>query len=153
MFKKGFTLIELLVVVAIIGLLASVVVVSLGTSRVGARDVRRASDIAQFRTALSLYAFDTIGNYPATLDGLVTGGYISVIPKDPSGVVYSYCKGTTRSYGLGIPLEAGGGDIMKASVVLTAMPAGCDTLGGGDFSPGIDCQADGPSNTLYCVRG
>jgi prepilin-type N-terminal cleavage/methylation domain-containing protein len=53
---KGFTLIELLVVIAIIGLLASIVLVSLNTARQKARDSRRLTDIRQVALALELYA-------------------------------------------------------------------------------------------------
>jgi prepilin-type N-terminal cleavage/methylation domain-containing protein len=61
--KLGFTLLELLVVISIIGLLASVVSVSLNSSRANARDVRRIADIRQMQLALELY-FDSNNNYP-----------------------------------------------------------------------------------------
>jgi len=61
----GFTLVELLVVVAIIGLLASVVLTSLGLVRVKARDTRRSSDLKNFQTALELYATSNY-HYPYT---------------------------------------------------------------------------------------
>ena len=53
--NRGFTLIELLVVVTIIGILAYIVLVSLGSARVKARDTRRIADIRQVTLALEFY--------------------------------------------------------------------------------------------------
>ena len=102
--SKGFTLIELLVVIAIIGILASIVLVSLNSARSKARDVKRVGDMRGLQLALEGY-YDTNQAYPGgdgsgascasltdlTAD-LVTGGFLSALPVDPGGdsVEYAY---------------------------------------------------------------
>ncbi len=66
--KKGFTLYELLVVFAIIGVLASVVIVSLNEARKKARDTQRMSDLQQVQLALRQYK-DVYGRYPDYPEG------------------------------------------------------------------------------------
>jgi len=56
--NKGFTLIELLVVIAIIGLLSSVILASVNSARIKARDARRKSDLHQLVNALAMYVSD-----------------------------------------------------------------------------------------------
>lgn len=81
-FNKGFTLIELLVVIAIIGILAGIITASLGGARQKGKDAKRISDIKNLQLSLALYYNDNL-KYPTTLTPLVTGGYISALPKDP----------------------------------------------------------------------
>jgi prepilin-type N-terminal cleavage/methylation domain-containing protein len=117
--KRGFTLIELLVVIAIIGILASIVLASLDSARKKGRDARRVADIKQIQLALELY-YDANSAFPLTLStaALVTPGYISVIPTDPSGSSWSNAGayyysayavgsagGSIQSYHLGASLE------------------------------------------------
>ena len=109
--NKGFTLVELLVVIAIIGILASVVLVSLNSARGKARDARRISDLHQLSLALENY-YDSNGKYPATIyaNAAFMPTYIASVPKDPqAGANYQYAalgSGTTcSSYHLGATLE------------------------------------------------
>lgn len=66
--EGGFTLIELLVVIAIIGLLSSVVLVSLNSAKKRARVATRLSDFRQIEKALYMY-YDVNGSYPLGTDG------------------------------------------------------------------------------------
>jgi len=70
--KRGFTLIELLVVVAIIGILATVVVVNISSAQNKARDSKVKSDLSTVQTAANLY-FNDSGTY-ATLSCSPAGG-------------------------------------------------------------------------------
>jgi len=79
--KKGFTLIELLVVIAIIGLLSSLSVVSLNSTRGKARDAQRISDIKQLSTLIEMERANNGDGIAITLaDGVTAcGGAASAI--------------------------------------------------------------------------
>ena len=96
-FKYGFTMIELLVVISIIGVLATLVMVSFTSSQKQAKDTQRKSDLRQYQTALESYANKTGGLYPsrtATVDAsslCATLGISGTCPTDPKPpAIYSY---------------------------------------------------------------
>lgn len=106
--KKGFTLIELLVVIAIIGILATIVLVSLNSARTKARDVRRLSDMQQISLAMEVYYDKNSSKYFVGTDfasyvaGLKTDEVIGATPVDPSNsgsnVYTALAGGTTSKY-------------------------------------------------------
>ncbi len=119
--KHGFTLIEVLIVVAIIGILASVILVSTNTAREKARDAKRTLDLKELRTALLLY-YDANKRYPTNsefakgVDGTPAGykylapTYIPQVPTDPlTKASYKYISvtdGTTKTSCLGYHVGA-----------------------------------------------
>jgi prepilin-type N-terminal cleavage/methylation domain-containing protein len=78
---KGFTLIELLVVISIIGVLASVVLISLNGARDKAKIAKAVADARQLTVALELY-FDDMGFYPPDVNRGWDPGFGTILPSN-----------------------------------------------------------------------
>jgi general secretion pathway protein G len=78
----GFTLIELMVVLALISVLAAMGVVQYRNAVLRTKEAVLSEDLFRMRDAIDQYYADK-AKYPASLDALVTDGYLRAIPKDP----------------------------------------------------------------------
>jgi prepilin-type N-terminal cleavage/methylation domain-containing protein len=133
--KNGFTLIELLVVMAIIGLLASVVLVSLNSSRAKSRDAKRLADMKQMATAMELY-FNTNNNYPTqAAAAVITGTTV------PNGLAPTFVGKVPTS-----PLPADG------TCTLSGTSTGGVTVGATGNNSYIYTSANGSTYTInFCL--
>ena len=159
--SKGFTLIELLVVISIIGLLASVVVVSFPTSTKKSRDSRRIQELKQLQTALRLY-YDLYHEMPINRDEpnfycddqadflkeLVDKGLWPHKPEDPVAEdPWHYCYydyGENDSYGAGALLVAG----LESYKGKEGIPGSCRPP---SFSEDMRCNNLKEDNHDYCL--
>jgi general secretion pathway protein G len=80
--QSGFTLIELLIVLALITILATMGVVQYKNSVRHAQESVLRKDLFSLRDAIDQYYADK-NKYPASLETLVTDGYMRRIPEDP----------------------------------------------------------------------
>ncbi len=78
----GFTLIELLIVITLITILATMGVVQYRNSIQASKEAVLHTDLFRMRDAIDQYYADK-NKYPASLDALVSDGYMRAIPADP----------------------------------------------------------------------
>lgn len=131
---KGFTLIEILVVVAIMGLLASVVLVGLGSFRTRGRDARRIADLRETQNALELYnlkeqKYPEQSSWDALEKILIDAGIgVSKISNDPlADKTYSYgVDSSQQSYVLAAGLEDENNAALKDDIDDTVYSVSCD---------------------------
>lgn len=133
----GFTLLELIVVIAVLGILAAIAVSNLKNSPTRAKEAVLKTNLRTLREVIDQFYADQ-GAYPATLDDLVTEGYLRDVPIDPiTGesdwqVVYEDEAATGAD-----DLDAGFDDW------------GDDVDDFGDAGPGIiDVHSSAPGNSL-----
>ena len=97
---RGFTLVELLVVVLILGVLAAVVVFSVGGITSRGRNASCVTEVREVRTAIEAFKAQSATNAnPANLAALVTAKLLETAPSatTPSGAAgytYSAANGT-----------------------------------------------------------
>lgn len=133
-YNDAFSLIELLVSIAVIATIIGIALPNFLGARTRARDVRRKSEVQQFKTALQLYYTD-YGGYPAdsggplygtlkgcgvngtdacpctnTTDFAAGGGgcdtvYMSQLPGEFGTSMYYYQKNSGADFCLKVPLE------------------------------------------------
>lgn len=122
--KEGFTLIELLLTMALIGALASALIILINpvTQFQRTRDTQRKNDLAQIQRALEQY-YNDFNSYPASsgspnyyiLDATHAWGaawtpYMDIIPKDPTTTQSYRYVSTGQTYMIYAHLERGAQD-------------------------------------------
>ncbi len=80
--RRGFTLLELMVVMALIVVLAGIGMASYRNAVTLAQEAVLKENLFRMRDAIDQYYADK-QRYPATLQDLVTDGYMRAIPEDP----------------------------------------------------------------------
>ena len=78
----GFTLMEIMIVMALIVTLAGVGLSLYGNSVTRAKEATLKEDLFRMRDAIDQYYADK-GQYPSTIDALVSDGYLRKVPEDP----------------------------------------------------------------------
>jgi len=100
--RRAFTLIELLVVIAIIGLMSTIAVVSLNSSRVNARNTARKANLVQISKALEVYYSDN-GGYPSTGGSASWNGVCSTYGSKPDTGAGAWIPNLSPNYMATLP--------------------------------------------------
>lgn len=117
---SGFTIIELMVVMALIVTLSTIAVVQYRHSVVYSKEAVLKEDLFRMKEAIDQYYADK-NQYPATLDELVSSGYLRTIPNDPITNSASTWETVPAEPDPNNPISVGGVYSVKSGSDATAM--------------------------------
>jgi prepilin-type N-terminal cleavage/methylation domain-containing protein len=135
--QKGFTIVELLIVIVVIGILATLVIVTFAGIQKKARDSQRQTDIQAVNAQLEAF-YTQYGFYPNVLD-LNTASFRTAYLKgldpealkDPKGGALTSGTGSSSAYGYNVTASSTstGTCPATATVITGGVPVdnGCDT--------------------------
>ncbi len=140
--RRAFTLIELLVVVAIIGILATVVVVSFSGAQVKAKDAKIKAEMVQLQKFVQIYGQDN-GGYTGVNCSLSTtpcealsGGSLDQAAKIASSIKLQNNTGVTI-FGGANDFQATTNLVSKPEIFMTATFSGTGTSDTGSIVPRV----------------
>jgi general secretion pathway protein G len=117
---SGFTIIELMVVMALIVTLSTIAVVQYRHSVVYSKEAALKEDLFRMKEAIDQYYADK-NQYPATLEDLVSAGYLRQVPVDPITNSASTWQTVPAEPDPNNPISIGGVYSVKSGSEATAM--------------------------------